>query len=112
MEVNLDKLDENRIEMALMKLAETNEDHAAWSGQVNYLAEGIKQAKAHSFLLVEGGVAEREQKALASVKYAEAVDAHLKAYTQFKKLDNERQHEARVIEIWRTLSSNRRQGTI
>jgi hypothetical protein len=111
-EVNLDKLDENRVEMALMKLAETNEDHAAWAGQVNYLSEGIKQAKAHAFLMAEGGVSEREQKALASVKYAEAVDAHLKAYVQFKKIDNERQHEQRIIDIWRTLSSNRRQGAI
>jgi hypothetical protein len=112
MEVNLDKLDENRVELALTRLADTNEDHAAWSGQVNYLAEGIKQAKAHSFLLAEGGVAEREQKALASDKYAEAVKAHITAMVQFKKIDNERQHEQRIIDIWRTLSSNRRQGTI
>jgi hypothetical protein len=112
MEVNLDKLDENRVEMALMKLAETNELHAALGGQVTYLAEGIKQAKAHSFLLSEGGVSEREQKAIASDKYAQALNAHLEAYVQFKKIDNERQHEQRIIDIWRTLSSNRRQGAI
>jgi len=112
MEMNLDKLDENRVEMALTKLAETNELHAALGGQVNYLAEGIKQAKAHAFLLSEGGVSEREQKAIASQKYADALDAHLQAYVQFKKIDNERQHEQRIIDIWRTLSSNRRQGGI
>jgi hypothetical protein len=112
MEMNLDKLDENRVEMALMKLAETNEDHAAWSGQVNYLSEGIKQAKAHAFLLAEGTIAEREAKALASDKYDQAVQAHTKAYVQFKKIDNERQHEQRIIDIWRTLSSNRRMGGI
>jgi hypothetical protein len=111
-EVNLDKLDENRVELALTRLADTNEDHAAWSGQVNYLSEGIKQAKAHSFLLAEGTVAEREQKALASDKYTEAVKAHITALVQFKKIDNERQHEQRIIDIWRTLSSNRRQGAI
>jgi hypothetical protein len=41
-----------------------------------------------------------------------ALDAHLQAYVQFKKIDNERQHEQRIIDIWRTLSSNRRQGAI
>ena len=110
--MNLEQLNENRIEMALTKLAETNELHAALGGQVNYLAEGIKQAKAHSFLLSEGGVSEREQKAIASQKYADALDAHLQAYVQFKKIDNERNHEMRIIDIWRTLSSNRRQGGI
>lgn len=110
--MNLDKLDENRVEMALMKLADTNETHAQLSGQVDYLTEAVKQAKAHSFLLADGGVAEREQKAQASDKVADAVKERTKAYVQFKTLDNERNHEIRIIDIWRTLSSNRRQGGI
>jgi hypothetical protein len=112
MEVNLDKLDENRVEMALMKLAETNELHAALGGQTDYLDKGIKQAEAHAFLLAEGTVAERNAKAIASQQYKDALDAWLQARVQFKKIDNERQHEQRVIDIWRTLSSNRRQGSI
>ena len=31
---------------------------------------------------------------------------------QFKKIDNARNHEIRIIDIWRTLSSNRRQGNM
>ena len=110
--MNLEQLNENRVEQALTKLASTDDDHAAWSGQVKYLEEAIKQAKAHSFLLAEGTVAEREAKAVASLKYAEAVEAHTKAFIQFKKIDNERNHEIRIIDIWRTLSSNRRQGNM
>ena len=110
--MNLEQLNENRVEQALTKLANTDDDHAAWSGQVKYLEEAIKQAKAHSFLLAEGTVAEREAKAVASLKYAEAVEAHTKAFIQFKKIDNERNHEIRIIDIWRTLSSNRRQGNM
>jgi len=110
--MNLDQLNENRIEEALIKLQSTDDDHAVWAGQVKYLEEGIKQAQAHAFLLAEGTVAERDAKAKASLKYAEAVDAHLKAFVQFKKLDNKRNHEVRVIDIWRTLSSNRRQGNM
>lgn len=110
--MNLDKLDENRVEMGLMKLAETHELHAALGGQTDYLEKGIKQAEAHAFLLAEGTVAERNAKAVASQQYKDALDAWLEARVQFKKIDNERQHEQRVIDIWRTLSSNRRQGSI
>jgi hypothetical protein len=112
MEVNLDKLDENRVELALTRLADTNELHAALGGQTDYLDKGIKQAEAHAFLLAEGTVAERNAKAVASQQYKDALDAWLDARIQFKKIDNERQHEQRVIDIWRTLSSNRRQGSI
>jgi hypothetical protein len=109
---NLDNLNENRVEQALIRLSSTDESHAELGGQVKYLEEAIKQAKAHSFLLADGTVAEREAKAVASLKYTEAIDAHTKAYVEFKKLDNERNHEIRILDIWRTLSSNRRQGNV
>jgi len=110
--MNLEQLNENRIEQALMRLASSDEEHAAWAGQVKYLEEGLKQAEAHAFLLAEGTVAERNAKAKSSDKYAEAVLAWTNAYKRFKKIDNERNHEMRIIDIWRTLSSNRRQGGI
>ena len=82
--MSLEKLDEDRVEKALIRLSSTDKSHAELEGQVKYLAEGIKQAKAHSFLLVDGTVAEREATALSSVKYAEAVEAHRKAFVDFK----------------------------
>ena len=110
--MNLEQLNDDRVEKALVYLASTDEDHAGLGSEVKRLEEGVKQAKAHSFLVAEGTVAEREAKAIASVKYAEAIDAYTKAYVQFKNIDNKRNHEIRIIDIWRTLSSNRRQGNI
>jgi len=110
--MNLEQLTENRVEEALKRLSSTDEIHAAWAGQVKYLEEGLKQAKSHSFLLADGTVAEREAKAVASLKYAEAVTAWTNALKEFKRIDNERNHEMRIIDIWRTLSSNRRQGNV
>ena len=110
--MSLEKLDENRIEMALIKLAETDRLHADLGGEVKRLEEGIKQAQAHEFLLAEGTVAEREAKAKASARFNQAVIDHIEAFKEFKLIDNQRQHEIRIIDIWRTLSSNRRQGTI
>jgi hypothetical protein len=110
--MNLEQLTENRVEEALIMLSSTDSSHAALAGQVKYLEEGLKQAKSHSFLLADGTVAEREAKALASVKYADAVSAWTNALKDFKTIDNERNHEMRIIDIWRTLSSNRRQGNM
>ena len=47
--MNLENLNENRVEIALKMLSSTDEDHAMLSGQVKYLEEAIKQAKAHVF---------------------------------------------------------------
>ena len=110
--MNLEQLNENRIEEALIKLSSTDQSHAALGGQVKYLEDALKQAKAHSFLLADGTVAEREAKAIASLKFDEALKAHTKAFVEFKTLDNQRNHEIRIIDIWRTLSSNRRQGNM
>jgi len=110
--MNLEQLNENRVEEALIKLAGTDESHALWAGQVKYAEEGLKQAKSHAFLLAEGTVAEREAKALSSENYEKAVEKYADAFKKFKTLDNQRNHEIRIIDIWRTLSSNRRQGNM
>jgi len=110
--MNLNQLNENRIEEALIKLSMSDENHARWYGELKYLEEGLKQAESHAFLLAEGTVAERTAIAKSSEEYAVAVKKWTEALTNYKKIDNERNHEIRIIEIWRTLSSNRRQGNI
>ena len=110
--MNLDQLNENRVEEALIKLSMSDENHARWYGELKYLEEGLKQAESHVFLLAEGTVAERTAIAKSSEEYAVAVKKWTEALTNYKKIDNERNHEIRIIEIWRTLSSNRRQGNI
>ena len=110
--MNLENLNENRVEIALKMLSSSDEDHANLSGQVKYLEEAIKQAKAHVFLQSEGTVAERQERALDSLLYSNAVKEWIEAYKRFKILDNKRQHEVRVIEIFQTLSANRRKGML
>jgi hypothetical protein len=110
--MNLENLNENRVETALKMLSSSDEDHANLSGQVKHLEEAMKQAKAHVFLQAEGTVAERQEKALDSVLYDDAVHEWIQAYKEFKILDNKRQHEIRIIEIFQTLSANRRKGML
>jgi len=110
--MNLEQLTENRVEEALIFLSDTDKSHADLSGEVKKLEEGIKQAQAHEFLLAEGTVAEREAKSKASLKYNQAVLNYIQTFKDFKLIDNQRNHEIRIIDIWRTLSSNRRQGNM
>ena len=109
---NLDKLNEDRVEQALKYLSSTDEQHAELSGEVKMLEEVLKSVKAALFLESEGGVAEREQKALASVKYIKAVNEWASVWKAFKVMANRREHEVRVVEIWQTLSANRRKGNL
>ena len=110
--MNLEQLNDDRVEKALIYLANTDEEHGYLGAKVKETEEGIKQAKAHAFLIAEGTVAEREAKAVASLKYANAKEEWVEAYKQFKVLDNKRNSEIRITELWQTLSSNRRKGMI
>ena len=110
--MNLEQLNDDRVEKALIYLASTDEEHGFLGAKVKEAEESIKQAKAHAFLIAEGTVAEREAKAKASFKYNQAVLDHIQAFKDFKLIDNQRNHEIRIIDIWRTLSSNRRQGNM
>jgi hypothetical protein len=110
--MNLENLTDDRVEKALIYLSSTDEEHAMLGAKVKEAEEAIKQAKAHSFLVAEGTVAERESKAVSSLKYANATEVWVEAYKNFKILDNKRNSEIRVTELWQTLSSNKRKGMI
>ena len=110
--MNLENLNENRVEIALKMLSSSDEDHANLSGQVKYLEEAIKQAKARVFLQSEGTVAERQEKAIASVSYDIAVRNWIDALEEYKILDNERNSQARIFDMFQTLSANRRKGML
>ena len=111
--MSLDKyLTEDRVEQALIVLAQTDRQHAELEGELKRSEMALKQVKAHIFLQATGTVAEREAKAEASDEYAKAVNTWVENYTQFKILHNERQHETLVSQIWQTYSANRRKCSI
>jgi hypothetical protein len=109
---NLEQLNESRVEMALSYLSKTDEEHAYLSSEVKRLEELLKTVLARLFLENDGGVAEREQKARADGVYEQAVSEWAERWKEFKTVDNKRQHEIRIVEIFQTLSANRRRGNI
>ena len=110
--MDLEQLNDTRVERALIFLSNSDEEHAVLSGEVKRCEEAIKQAKSHAFLLSSGTVAEREAQAIDSPSYKSAVEEWVDNYKKFKILDNQRQHEIRITEIWQTLSANRRKGSL
>jgi hypothetical protein len=110
--MDLKQLNDSRVEKALIFLSGSDEEHAVLSGEVKRCEEAIKQAKSHAFLLSSGTVAERDAQAIDSPSYKSAVEEWVDKYKQFKILDNKRQHEIRITEIWQTLSANRRKGSL
>ena len=54
--MELEHLNDSRVEKALIYLSRTDQEHAELSGEVKRCEEAIKQAKAHSFLLASDGI--------------------------------------------------------
>jgi hypothetical protein len=105
-------LDEDSISEAYQMLSDTDRKHGELSSHVEYLKEAIKQAKAHVFLQSDGTIAERTEKAIASISYDIAVRNWIEALKEYKILDNERNTQARILDMFQTLSANRRKGML
>lgn len=102
-----------RMEKALVYLAETDELAATLKADTErseYKARAIKDAVFRR--LSDGGVADRQALAGSSEEYAAAMEAYFVALARSEHVRNKRSTESVVIEVWRTLESSRRKGTI
>ena len=105
-------LDEDDISTAYQMLSDTDRTHGILASEVKHLAEAMKQAKARVFLQSDGSMAERTEKAIASDSYDIAVKKWIQAYKEFTIMDNERNTQARILDMFQTLSANRRKGML
>jgi hypothetical protein len=106
-------IDDDRLERALKKLAQTDAPMAQLVAEVERTEFKAKAMKEAIFLRIDGGsVAERQAKAVTSAEYAEAMDAYFAALQAREAMRNERSKEVIVIECWRSLSSARTKGMI
>jgi len=105
-------INEARLEKALSYLAQTDEPCAELKADVDRSEYKAKSLKAACFLHLEGGVAEREAKALQEQSVMDAYMLHFKAIRDYQAMFNKRSLEVLVCEIWRSLQANRRAGGI
>ena len=105
---------EKRLEESLKYLADTDEISAKANANVKYLDRLLKRKKA---LHITGNkedksISAKEQTYYASDIYKAAVDELFEAEVKSNTLDNKRDKEALIIDLFRTLEASRRKNNI
>ena len=105
---------EKRLEDALKFLSETDEENAQANANVKYLDRLLKRKKA---LFITGeaslkSVSAKEQAFYASQIYLDAVDELFQAEVKASTLENKRDKEGLIIDLFRTLEASRRKHNV
>ena len=105
---------EKRLENALKYLADTDEENAKANAQVKYLDRLLKRKKA---LHITGNTSDKsisakEQTYYASDTYKDAIQELFDAEVEASTLENKRDKEGIIIDLFRTLEASRRKNKI
>lgn len=105
---------EKRLEDALKYLADTDEESAEASANVKYLDRLLKRKKA---LHITGNandksISAKEQAYYASNTYKDAIDELFQAEVKATTIENKRDKEGIIIDLFRTLEASRRKNNI
>ena len=101
-------ISDEQAEIAHNGLADTDEQNGRLQGYVAMAPHYIKLIKAKHFLDATGTVAEKESRAYSSEDYIDFMKKLDDATVSYSVLDAQRATLQREIDIWRTLSANRR----
>ena len=105
---------EERLEKALKYLSDTDEQSAEANANVKYLDRLLKRKKA-LFIMDDRelkSISAKEQGFYASDIYNSAVDELFNAEVKATTLENKRDKEGLIIDLFRTLEASRRQHNI
>ena len=105
---------EKRLEESLKFLSDTDEDNAKLNAQVKHLDRLLKRKKA---LHITGNTSDKsisakEQTYYASDTYQNAVQELFEAEVKASTLENKRNKEGLIIDLFRTLEASRRKNNI
>lgn len=105
---------EDRLEKALAYLARTDEESATAHANVKYLDRLLKRKKAlHITQNSEAkSISAKEQAFYASDIYKDAVDELFRTEVKASTLENKRDKEGLIIDLFRTLEASRRKHNI
>jgi hypothetical protein len=105
---------EDRLEQSLKFLAESDETSAEASANVKYLDRLLKRKKA-LYITAEHtlkSISAKEQGFYASDTYKDAVEELFQAEVKASTLENKRDKEGMIIDLFRTLEASRRKHNI
>lgn len=103
---------DDRLEKALMRIAETDSKVAELHANVERAEYRSKAVRDAVFLRSEGSVAERNAIAGTHPEYGAAMENYFTALRDYEAIKNERSKEDIVIQVWRSMSSARTKGMI
>lgn len=101
---------QDRMEQAIEYLSDTDEPCAVLRSNMERAEWRAKRTKSAIFQISDGPVAERNAIADTSADTEAAYEQYFKALQDFESMRNKRTTEAIVVETWRSLNANRRQG--
>lgn len=105
-------ISEDRLQRALTFLATSDEQAAEMKADVARKEYLCKLARSREFLSAEGSVEARKATAEISDSVQLAEDMLATAIVEFEKLRCKRITETLVVEVWRSVSANKRVGNI
>jgi hypothetical protein len=108
----LTMISDDRAELALRFLVDTDEKAAELKGEVERAEFFWKRTREALFIHADGTVAERTAQAGQHPKTHEAHEAYVKAIQTYSFVANKRDTEKIVLDVFRTLCANRRTGNI
>jgi hypothetical protein len=105
---------EKRLEDALKYLADTDEQSAESSAKVKYLDRLLKRKKALHITgnSTDKSISAKEQAYYASKTYEDAVEELFQAEIEATTIENKRDKEGIIIDLFRTLEASRRKNNI
>lgn len=101
-----------RLQRALTYLAETDEPAAELKADVSRKEYLCKLARSKEFLIAAGPVEQRKATAEVSDSVQRAEGEYTDAVVAFEKVRAKRTTEELIVEVYRTVSANRRQGQV
>jgi hypothetical protein len=100
----------DRMEQAIEYLSFTDETCAALRADMERAEFRAKRTKSAIFKISDGSVAERNATADTSSDTEAAYEQYFTALQEYHTMVNKRSTESIVVETWRSLNANRRQG--
>ena len=100
--------DDERAEVAHNALSDSDEEYGTIAAYVKMAPTTVRLIKSESFLMTSGTVAERDAMAYTSDAYKKHVNNLGDAMVEYEVLNARRESWQREVDIWRTISANRR----
>lgn len=106
-------ISDERLQKSLKYLAETDEECAQAKALMKGMEHKLKTIRYVVYLEAQGNtIADREAQSYASETYRQAVKDYQDAVYQYETLATKRATETLIVEVWRSMNANRRQGNV